>query len=122
MNILLDTHILLWYLTDNPKLSDTHARLIDSAAHKKYVSIASLWEIAIKVSMGKLEINQPIETLVPHGITILGISIEHIKRVLTLPFHHKDPFDRMIISQAMAENFKLMSVDGNFPYYDVEIV
>jgi PIN domain nuclease of toxin-antitoxin system len=122
MNILLDTHILLWYLTDNPKLSDTYAQLIDSAAHKKYVSIASLWEIAIKVSMGKLEINQPIETLVPHGIAILDISIEHIKRVLTLPFHHKDPFDRMIIGQAMTENFKLMSVDGNFSYYDVEIV
>lgn len=122
MNILLDTHILLWYLTDNPKLSDAHAQLIDNAAYKKYISIASLWEIAIKVSMGKLEINQPIETLVPYGITILGISIEHIKRVLTLPFHHKDPFDRMIISQAMAENFKLMSVDGNFPYYDVELI
>jgi PIN domain nuclease of toxin-antitoxin system len=122
MKFLLDTHILLWHLEDNPKLSLETSRLIENKANQKFLSIVSLWEIELKRNIGKLELTQPLETLLPKEITILPLQIEHIGYLKNLPFHHRDPFDRMIIAQACVENFTVMTDDGFFKFYDVPIL
>ena len=122
MNILLDTHILLWHLADNPKLSFEASNLIENEANQKFFSIVSLWEIEIKRNIGKLEITQPIETLLPKEIVILPLKINHIAHLKNLAFHHKDPFDRILISQAIVEGFNVMTDDELFKLYDVSIV
>jgi len=121
MNILLDTHILLWHLKDDPRLKIGFSKIIEDASYTKYFSIISLWEIAIKTSIGKLSINQPIEKIIPNEISILNLKVPHIVKVKDLPFHHRDPFDRMIIAQAMVENMPVMTQD-NFEMYDVDLI
>lgn len=96
--------------------------LIEDETHQKFFSIVSLWEIEIKRNLGKLEIAQPIETLLPKEIIILPLKVEHITHLKNLPFHHKDPFDRIMIAQAMVENFNVMTDDGFFKFYNVPIV
>jgi len=122
MNLLLDTHILLWHLTDNPKLSREISRTIENPQHKKFISIASLWEVAIKRSLGKLEILQPIETLTPTEITILPLEISHISYLEKLPFHHRVPFDRIIIAQAIVEKLSVITNDDCFDYYEIDLI
>ncbi len=122
MNLLLDTHILLWHLMDNPKLSREISLTIENPQHKKFISIASLWEIAIKRSLGKLEILQPIETLTPAEITILPLTISHISYLEKLPFHHRDPFDRIIIAQAIVEKLSVITNDDYFDYYEIDLI
>ncbi len=122
MNILLDTHILLWHLMDDPRLNSNKSKIIENTQHQKFLSIASLWEIAIKSSIGKLHIQQSIETIVPREVTILDIKLPHLKQVQQLPFHHRDPFDRIIIAQAIYEKFTIMSDDKYFQEYDIELI
>ena len=122
MDILLDTHILLWYLEDDARLSQKHIDAIENLANRKFLSIVSLWEIAIKISVGKLTISQPISTFVPNEITIVPIEIKHLTSFQNLPLHHRDPFDRLIISQAIVENMNLLSDDANFPLYQVNLL
>lgn len=122
MKILLDTHILLWHLADDPRLEISKSELIENSSYSKYLSIISLWEIAIKSSLGKLIINTEIDKIVPEEIKILGLEMPHILAVQTLPFHHRYPFDRMIIAQAMSENMPVMTGDKRFGMYDVELV
>lgn len=119
MNILLDTQILLWHLNDDPRLKISYSKVIEDASYTKYFSIVSLWEIAIKVSIGKLSVNYPIDRIVPKEIRILNLNVPHIIKVKDLPFHHRDPFDRMIIAQAMIENMVIMTHDDFFGMYDV---
>lgn len=121
MNLLLDTHILLWHLADNPKLSLETSALIENATHNKFLSIVSLWEIELKRNIGKLSLTQPIEALLPPEIVILPLQIEHIGYLKNLPFHHRDPFDRIIISQAIVEGHSLLTDDEAFKQYDVSI-
>ncbi|WP_375561500.1 type II toxin-antitoxin system VapC family toxin [Bernardetia sp. OM2101] len=122
MEILLDTHILIWHLTNNSRLSKEKSAFIENATHKKYISIVSLWEIALKNSLGKLEVYIPLNKMIPKEVILLDITIPHLEVLQKLPFHHKDPFDRVIISQAISENLLLMSEDGNFPFYDEELI
>lgn len=122
MEILLDTHILIWHLTNNHRLSKEKSALIENPNNKKYISIASLWEITIKNSLGKLEIDIPLKKMIPKEISLLDLTISHLEVLQQLPFHHKDPFDRIIISQAISENLFLMSEDGNFPSYEIELI
>ncbi|MDM8523121.1 type II toxin-antitoxin system VapC family toxin [Desulfococcaceae bacterium HSG8] len=122
MNILLDTHILLWHLADNPKLKPEHSELIEDTANSIFFSVVSLWEIAIKLSIGKLAISQTIDKIVPNEVNILGLKVPHILKVTDLDFHHRDPFDRMIIAQSMAEGIRVMSYDGYFKLYDVDLI
>jgi PIN domain nuclease of toxin-antitoxin system len=122
MKILLDTHILLWHLTDHPKLSQKSSDLIESPDHEKFLSIASLWEIAIKSSLGKLEIQCALDLIVPREIIILDIKIEHLKQVQKLPLHHRDPFDRLLIAQAVSEKLNVMTDDECFKQYEVVII
>nr|VFK26973.1 MAG: PIN domain nuclease, a component of toxin-antitoxin system (PIN domain) [Candidatus Kentron sp. MB]VFK31233.1 MAG: PIN domain nuclease, a component of toxin-antitoxin system (PIN domain) [Candidatus Kentron sp. MB]VFK75407.1 MAG: PIN domain nuclease, a component of toxin-antitoxin system (PIN domain) [Candidatus Kentron sp. MB] len=127
MTLLLDTHALLWSFLDDPKLSPTARQAITSMGRKVLVSPASLWEVAIKISVGKYRIPQPFEDfmkkqLVGHNFDLLPISISHMARVITLPFHHRDPFDRLIIAQALVEEIPVVSVDLLFDGYGVERV
>jgi len=122
MKILLDTHILLWHLTDNPKPSHTNTQLIEDPQHQKFFSIASLWEIAIKSSPGKLQIQQSIGLIVPQEVIILDIRLHHVKQVQELPFHHRDPFDRLLITQAIFEPLVIMTDDEWFGNYQIELI
>ena len=124
MRYLLDTHTLLWFISADQKLSDRARRLILDPDSEIFLSIASLWEVAIKVNIGKLALDKPFNQLFPdeldsHGIEILDITIDSLVQLTALPPHHRDPFDRLIIAQALVENLPIISVDGNFDTYGV---
>jgi len=126
MKILLDTHTFLWFLSGASELSKQARMLIENPENEKYISISSFWEIAIKSSLGKLTLDVPFAELKSEAIKnwfqILPITFEDILRLCTLPFHHRDPFDRIIISQAKENNLTLVSRDGNFSQYDVNLL
>jgi PIN domain nuclease of toxin-antitoxin system len=125
MNLLLDTHSFLWFIAGSPNLSDAARRLIEDATNQPFLSAASLWEMAIKLSLGKLQHARPFEELVPqqmrqNGIYYLGIDLPHVAPVATLPFHHHDSFDRLLIAQAMVESMPIVSADTAFDAYPVQ--
>ncbi len=125
MNILLDTHTFLWFVDDNPRLSEPARVLIESDDSQPFISMASFWEIAIKISLGKLQLKQPYETFIPqqlalNGIGVLNLSLEHTAALAILPFHHRDPFDRLILVQAKIEKMPLVSADPAFDLYSVK--
>ncbi len=127
MRLLLDTHIFIWLIDGNPKLSQTARQAIEDESNTLHLSIVSLWEITIKTSLGKLELAIPLEQIfinfiLPSGIEILPIHLPHLLILQTLPFHHRDPFDRLLISQAKSEILTLVSEDGMFEQYEVEIL
>jgi PIN domain nuclease of toxin-antitoxin system len=126
MKLLLDTHVLLWYLDNNPRLPETWKCSIEDRHNSITVSIASLWEITIKVSLGKLELLDDLTTIENilrlQGIAILPIHTSHLLSLLYIPFHHRDPFDRLIIAQALAEQLTLVSDDGMFSSYSVPLL
>ncbi len=126
MNVLLDTHILLWHMTDHRSLPAPFRRIIEDPASTVWVSHASLWEIAIKSSLGKLEFFQSFETLEPRllqaGFSLIGFSFPHFEVLRKLPFHHHDPFDRMLIAQGISEQFPIMTLDQFFPAYPVQLI
>lgn len=126
MNLLQDTHILLWYLEGHPNLPEAQRLRIEDRRNQVAVSAASLWEMTIKLSIGKLELMDDIATienvLLRQGIHILPIQTMHLQRLLGLPFHHRDPFDRLIIAQALAEEMTLVSDDTAFSAYPVSLL
>ena len=124
MRLLLDTHAFLWFFTDDPKLSAAALTLIAEPTNEIFVSPASYWEVAIKVSIGKYPLHVPFEQFFTEGIegnslTILPMEIRHAHELAALPFHHRDPFDRMIIAQAIVERIPVVSVDPAFDSYNV---
>ena len=124
MRYLLDTHTLLWFISEDKKLSNRAHRLILDSNSEIFLSIASLWEIAIKVNIGKLALEQPFEQLFPkelhfHKIRILDITVDSLARLTALPVHHRDPFDRLIIAQALVERIPIIGVDSAFDAYGV---
>ena len=125
MNCILDTHTLIWFLEGNQLLSLNAREAIENQSHTKYISIASLWEIAIKMSLGKLILRKPLaEFLSDVSLTefeILQINFSHILRISQLDFLHKDPFNRVIISQSLEEGLTIISKDENFPLYNVDL-
>jgi PIN domain nuclease of toxin-antitoxin system len=125
MEILLDTHALIWFINGDNQLSENAKKLIKTTQNKCFISIASIWEIAIKMSIGKLEISNGFDDLskilIQNDIEILPISVSHIQQLLSLEYEHRDPFDRMIIAQAIAEKIPVITKDENFLKYDVEV-
>jgi PIN domain nuclease of toxin-antitoxin system len=124
MKLLLDTHSFLWFIDGNPRLSATVRELIEDPANKRLVSMASLWEMAIKVSIGRLTFAQPFATLMAdqlrrNSMQVLDITLEHTAHVATLPFYHRDPFDRMLIAQSLVETIPIVGVDSAFDAYGV---
>lgn len=122
MRLLLDTHVFLWWCTANSRLK-AHARRVVSGAEEVYVSAASAWEAAIKISIGKLRMKGGFEDAVDlAGFAKLPVTMQHAALVVELPPHHMDPFDRMLIAQARAEALTLMTHDRRFEPYDVRIM
>ena len=124
MRLLLDTHTFIWYVTDNPRLSAHVKLLIEDENNEKLVSIASIWEMAIKHSIGRLNFSLPFIEFVGQQLTVsniglLEINLPHIEVVASLPLHHRDPFDRLIIAQSMAQQIPILSVDAIFDAYAI---
>jgi PIN domain nuclease of toxin-antitoxin system len=115
MQYLIDTHTFLWFVEDAPELSPIAKTLIEDENNEIFISIASLWEISIKTAIGKLSISGNYETViddvVDNSIEILPINFAHTVMQNKLPFHHRDPFDRIIISQAIVENIDFISAE-----------
>lgn len=127
MKFLLDTHIFLWFVNDNPRLSDHLKDLIEDRNNVSCLSIASLWEMSIKYNLGKLTLAPDYEEfieeeVVKSSINLLNIELEHLNINATLPFHHRDPFDRLIISQSLAEGMPIITVDSAFNKYSVTLI
>ncbi len=122
MRLLLDTHILVWYVMGDEQLPIPWREMIESNQNQKFFSIASLWEIAIKTNIGKLTIKYPLDRLIPADFQRLPIELPHLLAYQQLPLHHRDPFDRMLIAQAQAEQLTLMTQDPNFPLYEVALI
>jgi PIN domain nuclease of toxin-antitoxin system len=126
MNFLLDTHALLWLFDDDDRLSANAKETIADPDNRILISIASLWEIAIKMSLSKLALDIPLEQLFDEceklDINILNISKRHLLFLKKLPFVHRDPFDRLIICQAIVENCTLVSADKAFLQYDIKTI
>jgi len=124
MNLLLDTHVFLWAVDNNPNLSPVAREAIVDGGNIVYVSAASAWEISIKRGIGKLKIPESdyLEELRLHRFTPLNITTEHALAVEKLPAHHKDPFDRMLIAQAQEERLTLVTRDPRIKAYDVRII
>ena len=125
MRILLDTHTFLWFCQGSDHLGETVRQTIEEDTNLPLLSIVSIWEIAIKVSLGKLHLQQPFETLIPlllkqNGIELLHVDIKHLFPLVNLPFHHRDPFDRLLIAQAMQERIPIVSMDAVFDSYPIE--
>jgi PIN domain nuclease of toxin-antitoxin system len=124
VNLLLDTHTFLWFIAGDAILSKAARSAIEDEGNNLYLSVASLWEIAIKVSIDKLILSEPFEALIPeqlaeNGIELLDISVEHTALIASMPFHHRDPFDRLIAAQAHVEQMTLVSADDAFDAYGV---
>ena len=126
MDLLLDTHAFIWFLNGDNQLPALLKNFISDTSNRCFLSIASLWEIAIKSSLKKLELQgdfiQISGFLNDNDIELLPITFEHIQRLLELEFHHRDPFDRMIIAQALTENLLLATRDEAFHKYEVGII
>jgi PIN domain nuclease of toxin-antitoxin system len=123
MKLLLDTHILLWWLASPEELIPTALKAISNPTNEVYVSAASLWEMSIKQHLGKLSLpGNPIDILASMGFTMLDISAEHGWRAGDLPPHHKDPFDRMLVAQADIESMVLVTRDTHIPKYGIPIL
>ena len=123
-NLLLDTHAFIWYSENDSKLPESIKTDIETA-DRVYISIASLWEIAIKLSIGKLSLRSNYESieasLEPAGISLLPISFADTVRVMNLPLHHRDPFDRILIAQSINHSLTLVSCDAAFAAYPIQI-
>ena len=123
MRLLLDTHTLIWWLTNDPTLSVEAKTAIAVADNLVFVSAASAWEIAIKKSLGKLEAPDDLAAQIEEKrFTPLAININHALAVEQLPYHHQDPFDRILIAQAIWEQLTIITRDRKFDRYDVAII
>ena len=126
MQLLLDTHAFIWFYTGDKQLSSKAKTLINDLSNECFLSIASVWEIGIKTSIGKLELRVNFtglaDFMATNRIVLLLIAFRHIQRLQSLPFHHRDTFDRLLIAQAFAERLTLISRDGFFQQYDVPLI
>ena len=127
MRILLDTHCWLWMLAEPERLKEGSRRLLAAEENELFLSAASAWEIAIKFSIGRLRLPGDPAALVPACLaksrtSALAVEHDHALRVATLPPHHRDPFDRMLVSQAQIERLPIMTSDKQFASYDVELL
>ena len=124
MTVLLDTHTLLWYYLADPQLSARGRATIETPGNRVFVSPASYWEIAIKLSLGKYTLHVPFpvfirEAIFDNGFVILPVEPQHAAEVIALPFHHRDPFDRLLVAQAIVEDMPVVSADPVLDSYPI---
>jgi PIN domain nuclease of toxin-antitoxin system len=122
---LLDTHTFIWFIGGSERLSARARSLIEARENPMFVSVASLWEIAIKNGLGKLSLDRPFDELIPEQlkgqqIGVLGIELQHLAQLVRLPQHHRDPFDRLIAARALTEGIPVISVDPALDAYGVQ--
>ena len=121
---LLDTHTFLWWVEDSPNLSETARGVIRARENEIFLSLASVWELAIKVSLEKLVLAVSFEKFLTENLTsndfhLFPVDLSHIVSVSTLPFHHRDPFDRLLVVQALKDNLPIVSADGMLDLYGI---
>jgi len=126
MRLLLDTHCWLWWFSQPERLSEPVIEQIADETNEIWFSVASVWEMGIKVAIGKLSLPEPIDTYISTRMTQLGarsleIKASHALQVAVLPLHHRDPFDRMLIAQTQVEELTLVSADSIFDRYEVSV-
>lgn len=127
MTLLLDTHAFLWWVEGAPALGRRARAAVSNPDNDVFFSVASCWELAIKLSLGKLRLTQSLERFIPeqltrNGFALLGMEFRHVARVADLPFHHRDPFDRVLVAQALVDELAIVSADGIFRKYGVTVV
>ncbi len=127
MNLLLDTHAYLWFIAGNDRLSDVARSAIEEAGNQKFISVASLWEVTIKHRLGKLQLKTDLQKVltdhvVANGFELLPLEVDCFLELNKLPMHHRDPFDRLLIAQAVAKKLTVCSVDAIFSKYDVDLL
>lgn len=126
MKVLLDTHALIWFIEGDSKLSLTAKSEIENLNNERFVSTVSLWEIVIKSSRDKLELKKSFkelnQSIVDNDIQIITVQISHLNTLLILQHHHSDPFDRLLISQAISEDLTIISTDKHFKNYPVKVI
>ena len=127
MKLLLDTHIFIWWADQPEKLSPAALSALEDEANELLLSVASVWEMQIKIQLGKLKLNLPLKELVnnqqeTNDLTVLPVALAHVLTLDTLPFHHKDPFDRLLIAQGIEEAFTIVTADSQFSVYSVKLL
>lgn len=123
VRVLLDTHVLIWWLATPEKLKPAGYEVIVNPRHRIGVSMASIWEMTIKTSIGKLVVPDDLEhQIYRHRFEVLPLTFAHVRRLAMLPWHHCDPFDRMLIAQAQVENVPIITRDQHFSTYDVPLI
>jgi PIN domain nuclease of toxin-antitoxin system len=125
MHLLVDTHVLIWVSENDPQLSNTAKLALESPTNSKYVSIATFWEMAIKINIGKLRLSKPLATIISdvlsnEDITLLPIEPKHVLFIESMTLYHRDPFDRVLIAQAICEDFILVSNEVLFDQYGLK--
>lgn len=127
MALLLDTHTFLWFIADDPRLSRTASERITDQGEHVFVSVVNAWEIVIKMGTGKLALERPLadlwrEAVLRNEFQVLDVTTSHVLALAPLPPHHRDPFDRLLIAQAVAEGYPIVSADAVFDSYPVDRV
>ncbi len=126
MNYLLDTHTIIWFLNGDEKLSNKSLNIIDNQDNLKFVSVATIWEIAIKISLDKFKFDKGfkkfLDLINDNGFELIPISFEHALIVSSMEFIHRDPFDRLIIAQAIADNLTIITRDEHIAKYNVNTI
>jgi PIN domain nuclease of toxin-antitoxin system len=127
VRLLLDSHVFLWWITDDRRLTQKARRALSSTSNECFLSHASVWEMAIKTSLGKLQLDRPVGRFVEeqcelNGFSLLAISFRHLVAVESLPWHHRDPFDRLLVAQAMEDGLALVTGDKSVAAYGVKTI
>lgn len=127
MTVLLDTNVFLWWIADDPRVSATAGKILRDPASQVLLSAASIWEIAIKAGMGKLRFSAAVDAFIPqqmaaNRIDSLPVESRHALGVAGLPHHHRDPFDRILVAQALLENLPLLTTDAQIARYAIQTI
>ncbi len=127
LDLLFDTHSFIWWADEPMKLSRAALAALEDEDNRLFVSDVSIWEMQIKVQLGKMKLKLPLEDLIEsqqrdNEVKILPIKTEHILALDGFPFHHKDPFDRLLIAQSKVENLMLVTLDSDFPPYGAKLL
>lgn len=127
MRLLLDTHVFIWWADDPEKLSPAALAALEDEANELVLSVASVWEMQIKIQLGKLKLSLPLKELIKNqqetnNLTVSPVALPHVLALEALPFHHKDPFDRLLIAQSIEEGLTLVTADSQFSAYSVKLL
>jgi PIN domain nuclease of toxin-antitoxin system len=127
VKLLLDTHAFLWWVEGTPTLGRRARAAVANPDNDVFISMASCWELAIKLSLGKLRLSQRLDRFIPdqltvNGFSLLAVELRHVVGVADLPFHHRDPFDRLLAAQALQEQLTIVSNDRVFRRYGVTVI